>query len=321
MPTTTTSHRGILFDDTLPAIPKGLRGFVVANPGTGKTLWMNWLAYLAAMQGKRVLILDGETPLTQIESNLSRYSLHYGTDWHRLPLVIQTLAGDFGWEHLSRENINELNPDFVLLESIQSMSGNTNDPNVGVLVRRALNKVHADVRWCMISAHTNQDSFYLTRSDLEELPIPDLARIVKGDTSIVSQGCDVAYIVKQLSNEPLRLAIIIKGRRGYFQSRTYYYELKEPDGRGYGTPMWWEAIPPVAQDLTPNAHDVLGLVRNHTGDDGETIPISAREIMHTAVTIKQEERRGIIKLLLERGDILEAGKFLYVPRQRRRRTP
>ena len=317
---TTTSHRGMLFGDTFPAIPKGLRGFVVANPGTGKTIFMNWLAYLAALNGKRVLILDGETPFVQLESNLNRYSLHYGTDWHTLPLTVTTLPGDFGWESLSKENIDDINPDFVLLESIQSMSGNTNDPNVGVQVRRALNKVHADVRWCLISAHTNQDSFYLTRSDLEEMPIPDLARIVKGDTSIVSQGCDVAYVIKQLSNEPLRLAVIVKGRRGYFQSRTYYYELNEPDGRSYNNPMWWHAIPPVLQALTQNALDVLALIRTHTDDNGEIIPLSAKEIMNTAVTIKQEERRGIIKLLLEREDILEAGKFTYIPRQRRRRT-
>lgn len=317
---TTTSHRGLLFGDTFPAIPKGLRGFIIANPGTGKTLLMNWFAYIAALEGKVTLILDGETPFMQIEANLNRYSLHYGTDWHSLPLTVRTLAGDFGWRSLDEENIDELNPVFVLLESIQSMSGNTNDPNVGRLVRRSLNKVHNDVRWCLVSAHTNQDSFYLTRSELEEMPIPDLARIVKGDTGIVSQGCDVAYLIKQLSNDPLQLAVIVKGRRGYFQSRTYYYELKEPDGKGYNNPMWWEAIAPVHQQLDNNALDVLSLIRTHFDDNGVIIPISAKEIMNTAVTIKQEERRGIIRLLIERGDIMEAGKFTYVPRLRRERT-
>lgn len=311
----------MLFGDTFPAIPKGLRGFIVANPGTGKTILMNWFAYMAALGGKSVLILDGETPFAQIEANLNRYSLHYGTSWHNLPLTVKTFSGDFGWRNLSEENIEELNPDFVLLESIQSMSGNTNDPNVGSLVKRSLNKVHNNTRWCLVSAHTNQDSFYLTRSELEEMPIPDLARIVKGDTGIVSQGCDVAYLIKQLSNDPLRLAVIVKGRRGYFQPRTYYYELKEPDGKNYNNPMWWEAIAPVLQQLSTNALDVLGLIRTHVDDNGEIIPISAKEIMHVAVTIKLEERRGAIRLLLERGDIIEAGKFVYVPRQRRRRTP
>ena len=320
MPETTTSHRGLLFGDTFPAIPKGLRGFLIANPGTGKTLLMNWFAYVAALQGKSVLILDGETPFMQIESNLNRYSLHYGTNWHSLPLTVRTLSGDFGWRNLDEENVEELNPVFVLLESIQSMSGNTNDPNVGRLIKRSLNKVHNNVRWCLVSAHTNQDSFYLTRSELEELAIPDLARIVKGDTGIVSQGCDVAYLIKQLSSEPLRLAVIVKGRRGYFQPRTYYYELKEPAGKAYNTAMWWEPIAPVQQQLDSNALDILGLIRAHVDDNGEFIPISAKEIMNTAVTIRLEERRGALRLLLERSDILEAGKFAYVPRQRRRRT-
>ena len=316
---TTTSHRGILFGDTLPAIPKGLRGFIVANPGTGKTLFMNWLAYLAAYQGKSTLVLDGETPLMQIETNLNRYSAHYGRSWHELPIAVRILSGDFGWRNLDQENLVDFNPKFVLLESIQSMSGNTNDPNVGSLVRRSLNKVHDDSRWCLISAHTNQSSFYLTKNELEEMPIPDLARIVKGDTSIVSQGCDVAYVIKQLTSDPLRLAVIVKGRRGYFKSQTYYYELKEPDGKGYDSQMWWEAIAPVHQELDSNAVDVLNLVRTHTDNDGVLVPISAKEIMGTAVTIKQEERRGIIRLLLERGDIVEHSKFCYLPRQRRRR--
>jgi len=317
---TNPTHRGILFGDTFPAIPKGMRGFFIANPGTGKTIFLNWMAYLAALSGKSTLILDGESPSAQIEKNLHRYSLHYGRDWTTLPLTLQTVE-DFNWSNLDRENIDTLNPDFVILESIQSMSGNTNDPNVGALVRRSLNKVHANIRWCLVSAHTNQDSFYLTRSQLEELPIPDIARIVKGDTGIVSQGCDIAYLVKQLSNEPLRIAVITKGRRGYFQTRTYYYELKEPDGYGtYSTPMWWEPIAPVRQELDSRGLDVLKLVRTHVDKDGELAPISAKEIMATAVTIEQEERRGILNLLIERGDIIDVGSFSYVPRVRRRRT-
>lgn len=317
MTETTTSHRGILFPDTLPAIPKGMRGFLIANPGTGKTLLLNWFAYLAASDGKSVLILDGETPRVQIESNLHRYSLHYGTDWRRLPITLQ-LSDNFEWGTINTERIGELNPDFVIIESIQSMSGNTNDPNVGALIKRTLNKVHNNTRWCLVSAHTNQNSFFLTRSQLEQLPTPDLARIVKGDTGIVSQGCDMAYILKQLSSEPLQLALIVKGRRGYFQSRTYYYKLNEPDGKSYDDPMWWEPIPPVNQDLTDNALRVLRFIRSQTtGDDTPDI-VSAKEIMNTAVTIETEERRGIINLLVERGDILEAEGFNYTPRRRYR---
>lgn len=308
------THRGILFGDTLPSILKGMRGFVIANPGTGKTIFLNWLAYLAALAGKSVLILDGESPSVQVKKNLQRYSSHYGRDWRELPLTLWSLE-DFNWNNLNTEAITTLNPNFVILESIQSISGNTNDPNVGALVRRTLNKVHANIRWCLVSAHTNQDSFYLTRSQLEELPIPDLARIVKGDTGIVSQGCDVAYLIKQLSNEPLRLAVITKGRRSYSQTRTYYYELKEPNGWGRdNTPMWWEPIDPVQQELDSNGLDILRLIRTHRDRGGELAPISAKEIMNTAVTIEHNERRSIINLLIERGDIVDIGSFSFRPR-------
>jgi len=315
---TNATHRSSLFDDTIPTILKGMRGFFVSNPGTGKTILLNWLAYIAALGGKNTLILDGESPYVQIERNLNRYSLHYGTDWTTLPLTVRTVE-DFNWSNLDREDLTTLNPDFVIVESIQSMSGNTNDPNIGGLIRRSLNRVHANVRWCLVSAHTNQASFYLTRSQLEELPIPELARIVKGDTGIVSQGCDVAYLLKQLSNEPLRIAIIVKSRRGYLQTRTYYYELKEPDGYGNpDTPMWWEGIAPVRQELDKNCLDILRLVRTHLNSDGEPAPISAKEIMNMAVTIEQDERRGIINLLVERRDIIDVGSFSYIARTRQR---
>lgn len=307
---TYTGHKKLLFGDELPPVPKGIRGFLISNPGAGKTLFLNWLAYLSALEGISVLVLDGETPPEQVRRNLNRYSLHYGKNWLDLPLTVR-LSDEFEWNNLEKENIEGLDPNLVILESIQSLSGNTNDPNIGRLVKRTLNKIYAYRRWCLISAHTNQDSFYLTLGELQRLETPNLARIVKGDTAIVSQGCDAAYLLKQLTKEPLRIAIVIKGRRGYFVARTYYYELQEPDGKEDDTPMWWKPIPPIKQELNQYALEILKLVEEHIDGGGKPAPIKAREIMNEAVTLKSEERRGMMNLLIERGDIVAVAPFTY----------
>ena len=301
-------HKKLLFGETLPPIPKGMRGFIIANPGAGKTLFLNWLAYLSAFNNKPVLILDGETPSVQIENNLHRYSLHYGKDWHDLPLTLK-LNNELDWDNLKSEEIEPLDPSLVLLESIQSLSGNTNDPNIGRKVKKTLNKVHAYKRWCLVSAHTNQDNFYLTLGELEQLEIPNLARIVKGDTAIVSQGCDIGYLLKQVTAEPLRIAIVLKGRRGYFERRTYYYELQEPEGKE--EQMWWKPIPPVKQELTQHALEVRELIEFNQNVKGEHCPIRAGTIISTAATMRTEERRSAIQLLLERGDIHSVAPFVY----------
>jgi len=305
-----TSHKKLLFlDDALPPIPIANRCFLIANPGSGKTLWLDWLAYLSALDGKPTLILDGESPASQVERNLNRYSLHCGTDWHNLPIT-PNLSDELVWENLNKKEVDATNPSLVIVESITSMSEDLNNPKVGRMIQKTLNQVHDRRRWNITSAHTNQDSLFLTLGQLQKLEIPHLPRIVSGNTSIVSQGCDVAYLLKQLSHNPLRIAIVVKGRRHFFDEKTYYFELCEPQGSDDDTPMWWLAIPPVKQELSKNALEVLELVKTFKNKEGENL-ISGGQIMSKAVTIETNERRGIIQLLAERGDIIEAAPFLY----------
>jgi len=309
---TLTSHKKLLFlKDTMPPIPIANRCFLIANPGSGKTLFLNWLAYLTAYIDKPVLILDGESSASQIERNLNRYSRHTNEDWHNLPLTCK-LSDELVWEELDKEQIDTTNPSLVIVESITSMSEDLNNPRVGRVIRKTLHKIHDEKRWNISSAHTNQDSLFLTLGELQHLETPHLPKIVSGNTSIVSQGCDVAYLLKQLSQNPLRIAIVVKGRRHYFCEKTYYFELHEPEGTGDDTPMWWLPISPVKQKLSSHALEILALVREHKNNEGKSAPISASQIMSTAANIEPAEKRGIITLLLEQRKIIPAGPFRFI---------
>lgn len=307
-----TSHKKLLFlEDGFPPIPIANRCFLIANPGSGKTLFLNWLAYLTALGDMPVLILDGESPASQIERNLNRYSLYIDEDWHNLPLTC-TLSDELVWEELDKEQIDTTNPSLVIVESITSMSEDLTNPRVGKVIKKTLSKIHDRRRWNISSAHTNQDSLFLTLGELQHLETPHLPRIVSGNTGIVSQGCDVAYLLKQLSQKPLRIAIVVKGRRHYFDEKTYYFELYEPEGIGDDTPMWWLPIPPVKQELSFHALEILALVRERKNSAGEKAPISAKEIMSIAANIEPVERRGIITLLLEQRKIIQVAPFVYI---------
>ena len=112
-----TSHKKLLFlENSLPPIPIANRCFLIANPGSGKTLFLNWLAYLSALGDEAVLILDGESPASQIERNLHRYSLFADKDWHNLPITPK-LSDELVWEDLDKEQIDTMNPGALLREA------------------------------------------------------------------------------------------------------------------------------------------------------------------------------------------------------------
>jgi len=305
-----TIHRKLLFtEQSMPPFPVGYKLFFIANPGTGKTLFLNWIDYLAALSGNIVLILDGESPPEQVERNLNRYGLYAGTSWKDLQIVT-LLQDELVWGDLNQEQIDSINPDVVSAESITSFSDDLNNPKIGKLIKTVSNKIHNGRRWLFWTVHTNQDSYFFTIGELQKMAVPNLGKIVNGNTSIVSQGCDIGYIFKQISQNPLRIAVFVKGRRYYSGDKVYYYELYEPEGCGDETPMWWREMSPVKQGLSEHAIKILGLIKNFRNSEDKNL-INGNQIMSIASTIEANERRDIIQLLLERGDIVEKEPFVY----------
>ena len=286
-------------------LQRGYKNLFISNPGSGKTTFMNWLAYQEALLEGKALILDFESPRNQVEGNLERYSLWMNRDWHQLPITLIT-GDDASWEDLAKDEIDALEPLFIGLESITALSEDLTNPKIGKLIKKTLAKLTERNRLVTITAHTRQESYHLT---IEELKHCDIPEVVNGNTSIVSQGCDFAYIIKQISETPLRIVIIPRSRRGALNTEPSYWELQEPDGYGQGR-MWWTQIAPVKPELSENAIRVYDFIKARYINTGKLV---TSDVLVKHVDLRPEERRGIINELRDRKLILEVKPFEYKP--------
>jgi len=291
----------------------GDRVMDTAPEGGCKTLSGLWRAVCVASgtpefghQVKKgpVLLLDMETPQHSLENWLTRFSMTLGFgSWKELPITIAPRDVDFQFERKTaldrvRNLIRTVRPVFIRLDSVVAMlpvgrlGVNENSSGLGAAIGNDLSAMlGASPNDCTIqlAAHSKK---WVCEAGFETIAGADMQAIVRGHGSIVGEGCDTGFIIKKLSENPLRFAVIPRIRRTPVDPRTIFIELMEPDGYGKGR-AWLEEIPAMSLPPSEFAIDVYRLIRGKRGYGCKSRDV----VSELKLFMPSECRRGIKELL------------------------
>jgi len=311
-----------------PIFIRGHKIMLAAVEGGAKTWLITGTAVHAAagqpMLGMPIshcptLIIDEETPIATLESRLNRLSSGLGyKSYGELPIELRSKRGfRFG----SKTSLTEIADPaikaalkkfpgaqdlLITMDSHIAMIGATTHGNaenqdaagkaLGYTLEHILTYCRNEMSvtaTIMLATHAKKE---VTEYDIADMRTSEMQRVVRGHGSIVGLGCDTGFIVKKISENPLRGVLIPKPRRAAIPCEEIYWEMEEEGyGKGWARLVRINPIPIPPSDL---AVQLYALFRNNPQNTYRALELNKQMAMHELserkLALQQLQRHKIV---------------------------
>ena len=273
-----------------PIFIQGHKIMVAAVEGSAKTWLLTGTAIhvaagepLLGMEVNQcsVLMLDEETPIATLKNRLNRLAsgLGYQT-YEALPIVLRPKREfRFG----SKSSLSEIaypsikaalkgSTDakhlLITMDSHIAMLGATthshaeNQDTAGRRLGETLENIQTFCRdkykvtaTVLLATHAKKG---VTDYDIEDIKGSEMQELVRGHGSIVGLGCDTGFVLKKISDNPLRGVLIPKPRREAVPMEEIYWELQEESyGHGWAKLVRIEPVPIPPSELAVRLYSLF----------------------------------------------------------------